>query len=268
MMESLLTYCNKNIYLQSKYKKHLKYLMNNNSKTINSTDSNHSTQKVSSFSKFSHELKTPLHGILGLAKFLQKNWDAVEEEKKQDCISSIIDAAQTMSVILDLMIQNVNNKDNINFVFTEMDIVAIFRKITRQFAHLHLDQKNIAIEYIANQDQIIIKGDEFWLSQVLTNILSNAYSYAQSGIVEITVDTSKKFDHYCSVIITDHGPGIPNHFLETVFSPFNCGQGGNKHSSGLGLSICREIIEAHGGTILAKNNVQKGTSIEINLPLA
>lgn len=242
--------------------------MKNNSKTINSIDSNHSTQKVSSFSKFSHELKTPLHGILGLAKFLQKNWGSVEEEKKQDCISSIIDAAQTMSVILDLMIQHVNNKDNINFVFTEIDIVAIFRKITTQFANLHLDQKNITIEYIANQDQVMIKGDEFWLSQVLTNILSNAYIYAQYGIVQIIVDTHNTLNNYCSVIIKDQGPGIPNHFLETVFSPFNCGQGGNKHSSGLGLSICREIIEAHGGKIFAQNNTPSGTWIEINLPLA
>lgn len=241
--------------------------MNDNLKIINPIDNN-SQHKVPPLSKFSHELKTPLHGILGLAKFLQKNWLSVEEQKKQDCISSIIDAAQTMSVILDLMMQNINNKDNINFVFTEMDVVAIFRKITTQFADLHLNQKNITLEYIANQDRMVIKGDEFWLSQVLTNILSNAYIYAQSGIVRIIVDTNKQLNNYCSIIIEDQGPGIPSHFLETIFSPFNCGNGGNKHSSGLGLSICREIIEAHRGTISALNNAQKGTSIEINLPLA
>lgn len=241
--------------------------MNNHLKIINPID-NSSQQKVSTLSKFSHELKTPLHGILGLSKFLQKNWSSVEEKKKQDCISSIIEAAQTMSVILDLMMQNINNKDNINFVFTEIDVVAVFRKITTQFAHLHLNQKHIILEYIANQDRIIIKGDEFWLSQVLTNILSNAYIYAQSGIVKIIVDINKQRNNFCSVIIEDQGPGIPSHFLEAIFSPFNCGNGGNKHSSGLGLSICREIIEAHNGTISALNNAHKGTSIEINLPLA
>lgn len=240
--------------------------MYNNFTTIHSIDNN-SQQKVSPLSKFSHELKTPLHGILGLAKFLQKNWSFVEEQKKQECISSIIDAAQTMSVILDLMMQNLHNKDNINFVFTEIDVVAMFRKITTQFANLHIDQKNITLEYIANQERMIMKGDEFWLGQVLTNILSNAYIYARSGIVKIIVDTNKQLNNFCSIIIEDQGPGIPNHFLETIFDPFNCGQGGNKHSSGLGLSICREIIEAHGGTITAQNNISQGTSIKINLPL-
>ncbi|MCP5369634.1 MAG: HAMP domain-containing histidine kinase [Rickettsiaceae bacterium] len=244
--------------------------MSNKLKIINQ-DSNlslSSAHKISTLSKFSHELKTPLHGILGLAKFLEKNWPSVPEEKKQECITSIIDAAQTMTVILDLMMKNVESKENINFIFETIDIVSIFRKIVTQFAQLHLSQKNINLEYISNQDEIIIKGDEFWLKQVLTNILSNAYIYAQSGVVKVIVDSNKKADNYCSIIIEDQGPGIPSQFLETIFSPFHRVKGGNKNSTGLGLSICKEIIEAHGGTIYAQNNSQKGTSIEINLPLA
>jgi signal transduction histidine kinase len=112
-----------------------------------------------------------------------------------------------------------------------------------------------------------VAGDQAQLRQVLLNILMNAVEAMQKG-GELTVHLSRRHTPELDslvVAVRDTGPGIPDHFLEKIFDPFVTTK---PQGSGLGLSICLGIIEAHRGTIVAENNTPgPGSTLTISLPI-
>ena len=223
--------------------------------------------KVSALSKFSHELKTPLHGILGLTDFLKNNWQEISDSEKQDCLASIDEASNDMLNIVNLMLTT-QNKEDITFHFKPLDIVNTLNHSVQRSIQLQPQQRKVNLTYVSPLDNKIVKGDEFWLGQVITNILSNAYNHGKTDIIEIVVSNRLiEQQQYCSLVIKDHGPGLAPEFLNNVFEPFNTAETNKKESTGLGLTICKEVVEAHGGHIKAYNNDPRGLAIEINLPV-
>ncbi|MCF8232931.1 MAG: HAMP domain-containing histidine kinase, partial [Bacteroidales bacterium] len=150
----------------------------------------------------------------------------------------------------------------------EFDIVQLARhtvEINRQIA----SRKQIEIHLRSEFDKKIIQADYFKMEQVFNNLLSNAikFSYSDSS-VEIQLHES---DNHMLISFKDFGKGIESSNLEKLFVPFNQidkkGTKGEK-GSGLGLTIVKNIMEAHNGKIWAESEKGKGTVFKIEFPLS
>jgi two-component system sensor histidine kinase KdpD len=115
-----------------------------------------------------------------------------------------------------------------------------------------------------------VELDYLQMDQVLTNLLENAVRYTSpSSPIEITVEV---VDSHVMVSIADHGPGIPRTDLERIFDKFyrvlsQARKGTSIMGSGLGLAVCRGLVEAHGGRIWAENRTEGGAVFHFTLPL-
>ncbi|MEC8225502.1 MAG: ATP-binding protein, partial [Pseudomonadota bacterium] len=103
------------------------------------------------------------------------------------------------------------------------------------------------------------------IKRVVTNMIENAIRYSDGDIeVETRVSSNKKF---AMVVVNDHGPGIPESELETVFEPFKQGDAARgSEGSGLGLAIIKRIVDMHGGRVQLLNRPEGGLSAQIYLP--
>jgi signal transduction histidine kinase len=110
-----------------------------------------------------------------------------------------------------------------------------------------------------------VLGDRDRLEQVITNLLSNALKYTpQESEVSIL---ARREDNAVRVTVRDQGPGIPADYLEKVFDRF-CQLAGAKKGSGLGLTICRALIEQHHGRIWVESEVGRGSQFHFEIPAA
>jgi two-component system sensor histidine kinase KdpD len=231
-----------------------------------------SNTRVSILSKLSHELKTPIHGIRGISTHLHDNLDVLHDSEKLRCLSAVIEASESLSNILDSMLVNISNKEEINFKFEETDLVDLTRVAVEKCKNLYLNKKEVNITFASEEKTCISVSDSFWIIQLVTNLLSNAINYTDHGNIRVVLrkEKSGKNRPHCVISVQDEGVGIAKTDLEKIFDPYKHGSTTDEmvKSTGLGLTICREIVEAHGGNIYAKNNFpDKGSTIEFNLPL-
>ena len=210
----------------------------------------------------SHELKSPIQPILGFAELAKSGdidqkeaWDGVLTlgTKLQDLANAVLDVSRIESNRLELNLENVRINDLILEITKSQKINLKKPVIIRE----NLDE-NIGVEL-----------DRVRMSQVFRNLLNNAIKFTLKG--SITVETHVYPDkNKIQVKITDTGTGIPDEILDKIFDKFVTK--GSKFESqsgtGLGLFLCKGIIEAHGGQIVAHNNFENGATFEFTLPIS
>ncbi|HVO42449.1 MAG TPA: ATP-binding protein, partial [Aggregatilineales bacterium] len=111
----------------------------------------------------------------------------------------------------------------------------------------------------------LVRIDFSLMEQVLVNLLHNAASYSPPGVRIRMI--AKVDDNHLLLIVADRGPGIPPELLNKIFEKFYRTPGTAAGGIGLGLSICRGIVELHGGTLVAENRANGGARFTISLPL-
>lgn len=211
----------------------------------------------------SHELLHPLGFIKGYATTLMRSeveWDKesqreflriIDEEtdKLQELISNLLDSARLQS-----------GQMRMEFQFVRLDSM-IHDIITRYTAF----NPNIKIEVLSKQKLLPIVGDPLRLTQVIENLLNNAQKYAPGAPIRIKIDQNNQG---VELVVTDYGPGISPEHLPHIFERFYRipGKAEELHGSGLGLFICKEIVEAHHGSITASSELGKGTTFTLLLP--
>ena len=223
----------------------------------------------------SHEMKTPAQAILGTSGLLQYYPERKDEligiiqrnaKRLQTLIANILDVTRIESQTLIL------NKERFNI-----------RDVISSLIEDHKDRtKNSNIELIYknnnnNNDPIIVEADKDRIIQVLSNLLSNAIKFTDQGKISINLfekkdDNNKEDGKRKEVIVsvTDTGSGINSEIFTRLFSKF---ASKSYQGTGLGLFICKSIIEAHGGRIWAENNDVSedktgGATITFSLPAA
>jgi signal transduction histidine kinase len=114
-----------------------------------------------------------------------------------------------------------------------------------------------------------LRCDALRIGQVLNNVVSNAIKYSPRG-GRVTVTVGRRGDDHIVIDVTDQGPGIPQHERELIFEPFKRSPraGADIPGVGLGLSVARRIVEAHGGTIGLQSTLGRGATFSIALPVA
>jgi signal transduction histidine kinase len=205
-----------------------------------------------------HELNEPLGRVLGFAQLIKKA-GSLNEQQSQDLERIIKASLYSREIIKKLMIFSRQMPQQI----TRVSLNAIVHNIL-YFIDVRFQSGDITIIKDLDDDLPEIYADEVQVSQVLVNLITNSV-YALSGGGQIKVVTTKAKNHV-SLIVKDTGTGMPAEVKEKIFEPFYTtkpvGQG-----TGLGLSVVKGIVDSHQGKILVSTSLNKGTKIEIQLPL-
>ncbi|HEY9805894.1 MAG TPA: ATP-binding protein, partial [Candidatus Obscuribacterales bacterium] len=215
----------------------------------------------------SHELRTPLTPVLGWAKMLRTK--RLPEAKRQEALDAIEQNAKRQAQLVDDLLdlsQIVQGKLTLNLA-----LVPLTTPITAalETVHLSAEAKSIQVKSQLNPDVGPVMGDAGRLQQVFWNLLSNAIKFTpEQGQIQVKLE---QVEQSAQITVADSGQGIRPEFLPFVFNRFR-----QQDSSitrqfgglGLGLSICRQLVEAHGGTIAADSAGEgKGATFTVRLPL-
>jgi two-component system sensor histidine kinase KdpD len=239
------------------------------SETLKTNPVEASNRKAPFLLKLGHELKTPIHGVNGISSYLKDNWDNLSDETRYKSIIAICDASENLAKLIDTLINKASNYKQLDFNVKETDLVKITEAVIETCKNLYVGEKDIKIKLNTQKSPITSVVDPFWFSQLLTNLISNSINYSTKGTITVGLSTEEVNDiEYCTVSICDEGIGIKKEDLDSIFIPFNRGSKENTYHQGigLGLAICREIVEAHGGTISAFNNPKIGSTIKFSIP--
>lgn len=215
-------------------------------------------------SSLSHELRTPLTAITGWSETLLSSDDLTPDSRRGMRIIHR-EAGRLTEMVLDLLdftrIQD--GRMTLNIELT--DIRAEFEDTIFMYGN-RLSQDGIILEYLENDDDIPeISCDPKRLRQVFLNILDNAAKHGSDGKqIDASISTEKE-----AVIISirDYGPGIPEDELPLVKKKFYKGSS-KARGSGIGLAVCDEIIQLHGGSLKLDNAAGGGTVVTITLPIS
>jgi signal transduction histidine kinase len=212
----------------------------------------------------SHELKSPIQPILGLASLAlkgkvkhEKGWEVVlrQARKLERLANDILDVTRIESGNLSCKMDKVRINDII------LDVVASTRLSPSLSERVTLHTKlDIPVEIMA---------DRLRVTQLLGNIIGNAIKFTQSGKITVETYVHQK-ENMIEVRIVDTGTGIAHDILPHLFEKFSTKKNSGDDSqsgTGLGLFISKAIVLAHGGQISASNNIASGTTFTILLPI-
>ena len=211
----------------------------------------------------SHEIKTPIQSILSYSQLLSTHPDKQKEfiegiqrnaTRLQRLSNEILDVTKIESKSLKLYKEHFNLNDLLSTVV--YDYRTLIEDDGRQ---------NIKLFSESSKETLIVEADKERISQVISNFISNAMKFTKEG--EISVNAEKKDDRYAMITVRDTGEGIDSEIFPKLFSKFITT---SFQGIGLGLYICKNIIEAHGGKIWAENNKdgRGGATFYFTIPLS
>ena len=210
-------------------------------------------------SSISHDIKTPLTSIIGYGDLIKEE-DDLKIIKKHN--NKITDKALNIKEILSTFDDYLVNYENAPLKLNKFIISDLVDKINNDYK-LDLENNNIKLEVITKLNDEVIYIDGLKLKRIFSNLISNSIRYITSN-GKITIEILKDDKDYIFKI-KDNGKGVDKAILDKLFDPFYTTDKSRK-ISGLGLSICKEFVELHGGNIKAKN-LKKGFEIEFTIPI-
>ncbi|MGD9006551.1 MAG: ATP-binding protein [Desulfobacteraceae bacterium] len=227
---------------------------------------NYEKMRLQWLSDISHELRTPLAILRGEVEALQ---DGVRRPTPANLASLHTEILGISRLVEDLHLLSMADSDRLLINKQWICACNVLKTVLENY-HTRMDQCRITVNTQLDTVQSVrIEGDADRLGQVFSNICENACKYVHPpGTLCIFGQVD---DHALTFRFQDSGPGVPQEALSRLFDRlYRVDTSRNRDSggSGLGLSICRHIIESHGGRIWAQRSPQGGLSIEIQLPLA
>ncbi|TLM97523.1 HAMP domain-containing histidine kinase, partial [bacterium] len=213
-------------------------------------------------STLSHEIRTPLGFIKGYTTTLLRSdttWDTntqreflqivdKETDRLQELIDDLLDSARLQS-----------GRMRMDFQVVRLDAL-----VNDVIMRTHLHHPAMAVSQDIEQPLKLIEGDPVRLAQVLQNLLNNAAKYAPGSEVYVNI---RNVENGVQINVIDNGPGIPSQYVPYIFDRFfrNPEQAPNVHGSGLGLFICKQILQAHQGEISVNSVVGGGSTFTVFL---
>lgn len=229
-----------------------------------------SQAKTEFMSNMSHDMRTPLNGMLGLAYLMLDKTDV--DELHDDTKQLIISGKLLLSLINDTLDISRIESGRLKLTMKPMDSGAVFKNVLTT-AGLLAGQNGVQLVYnlpnIPKEQWITVIADPFRLEQVLINVISNAIKYSEPGgqvelhMESLSITEDRVTDRYT---IVDHGIGMSEEFRPHLFEPF-VQEGRVKtlptQGSGLGMSIVKQLVDLMGGTITVESQLNVGTTVSI-----
>lgn len=219
----------------------------------------------------SHEFRTPLTLILGPVSNLLAQFK--EREIRDDLRLIQSQAKRLLELVVQLLdISKLEDKRMI-LKASEQNIVPLLNGLIRSFSSL-AERKEVEIKFEAEHENIQLFVEREALVKIINNLLSNAFKFTQAGdkvkvSLEVKSESPLSSDGEVTIRVADSGIGIPADHLDKVFERFHQVDATETRQwggSGIGLSLTRELVELHKGTIGVESRAGKGTVFSINLP--
>ncbi len=221
--------------------------------------------KTEFIADMSHELRSPVTAIKGGLDYLKRT--TTDEENKSYLALIDNNLLRLTQLVTDMLDLTRIEAGKVAWNFEQNDMALLIREVI-EILSLKADDKSLEL-ICENQEPVWVQMDFERLEQVLVNLIENAIKFSNVGTV-IKIDTLTD-DQWAYVSITDSGISIAEEDLENIFKKFHTlpSGGGNSQikGTGLGLTICRKIIEAHGGKIWAQSKQGCGSTFTFTLPL-
>lgn len=207
----------------------------------------------------SHDIKTPLTSIIGYSNLL-KDKELDEDASKYN--NKIYDKAINIKDILSNFDDYLLNQEKISLDLSLIQIKDLVNQLNDDYK-IELENNNITFTITTKIPEVYLNVDILKIKRVFSNMISNSTRYLKNG-GEIKIDITQE-DNNVKFIVRDNGPGVKEDIISKIFDPLFTTDSSRK-ISGLGLSICKEFIEMHGGTLKAYND--EGLVLEFILPKA
>ncbi len=237
------------------------------SQTFNSLTRTLKQQKESReqwLADISHELRTPIAVLLSEIEAIE---DGIRQPEPK-YISSLHNQVMTLRHLVEDLYQLSLSDSGVNIERSEnIDLTQLLETVANQ-NEARLAEKNIRLERLYDGSAaVILKGDAKSLTQLISNIFENSYRYTDpDGVMQVSLlHNNKNID----LLIEDSAPGVPEESLHRLFERLyrvDKSRSRANGGSGLGLSICENIVNAHGGEIVAEHSPLGGLKIRISLP--
>ena len=223
-------------------------------------------------SRMSHEMRTPMNAIIGMAKIAES---ASDVNRLKYCLSNIdVSSTHLLGIINDILDMSKIEAGKLELNSVPLYIEDIFMKVCNLMGG-QIEEKDLKLSVTLNRDvNSQYMGDELRLSQVITNLLSNAVKFTSKGgaiklnVEEVQKKTNVGILHFS---ITDTGIGMTSDQLDKLFNAFEQADGSITRQfggTGLGLAISKSIIELMGGRIWVESTVDKGSTFYFEIQLA
>ncbi|SEA61589.1 two-component system, OmpR family, sensor histidine kinase KdpD [Oribacterium sp. KHPX15] len=217
----------------------------------------------------SHDLRTPLTSISGNASNLMSGSINDENVKKQ-LYTDIYDDAEWLKELVENLLSITRINNGINRSITANRSTELLEDLINEaLRHIDRKQSEHSIVFIPADTTVLVNVDIHLIEQVVTNLVNNAIKYTPVGS-EITVRLTAT-ENTASVSVADNGPGIPDSDKARIFEMFYTGQktvADSSRSLGLGLYLCKMIVEYHEGHISVSDNKPTGSVFTFTLPMA
>ena len=216
----------------------------------------------------SHELRTPLNAIMGWADMLRSG--KLDEARRERASQVIYDSATRQAKLIDDLVdvaRIMSGKLRLERTFVDLEeVVQSALNVVQPAA----EAKRLTIGFTMDSSIGAIYGDRARLQQIAWNLLSNAIKFTpEEGAVHMRL---QRAGDSVDMIVTDTGQGIRDHFIGSVFEPFRQADGSTtRHHGGLGLglSIVKHLVEAHGGSVSVHSGGEgQGATFTVRLPIA
>ena len=222
------------------------------------------------FSNMSHDMRTPLNAIIGFAALALKNLD--DRDKISDYLQKIqCSSSQLLGLVNDALELSKIEQGKLIFDNKEFNLRDVLSACCEAFKmHAETEGKKFSLAFDIQND--MVEGDPMRLSQVVNNILSNAFKYSRSGdSIHMDVKQFEGTEHAkYQIVVADTGVGMSEEFLEKLFVPYereeNLGAKGIP-GTGLGMPIVQSILLQMGGHIAVSSKQGEGTTVTMTIPL-
>ncbi len=227
--------------------------------------------KAEFVARVSHEFRTPLNMIIGLVGLMVETPDIYAEELPPELAKDLEivhrNCEHLASMVNDVLDLSRVEAGRLTLHREPVDLAETIRGVAEVVRPL-IEKKQLYLRVALADDLSIVQCDRMRIRQVLLNLVSNAARFTARGGITVQASRQGKQVH---IAVSDTGAGIPPENAQRVFEPFWQAPSGvwqERSGSGLGLSICKQLVELHGGRIWVESEVGVGTAFHVELPIA
>lgn len=212
----------------------------------------------------SHEFRTPLTTIMLSMNIIEKHYDKISEEKKEQYFQQVKKAISRLTQLMDeILLVEKSTSGYLNPEYTKCDLNVLFNSIIEEYQFSLNNEYRLIYHKPDESKEVII--DKTMFKNIIYNLISNSIKYSPGG-GDIECFLNYYADHFV-IIIKDNGIGIPQEDIPHLFERFYRGKNiENISGSGLGMSIIKDAVDIHKGNIKIDSEINQGTRIQIAIP--
>ena len=211
----------------------------------------------------SHELRTPVAGVVGFLQTTADHWPVMTDDTRRQAVDRALANARRLYLFSQEILDTSRLEEGT--LLGDLDLVDLRGELEVVVAaRRELNPERLIALWVPDEP-VFVQADDNRIRQVFSNLLDNAVKHSPpSSPVAVRIELD---ENAVSVHVSDEGPGLPPGELERIFERFVRGRGTTVQGTGLGLHICRQIVEAHHGRIWAESAEGRGARFTVQLPL-